>query len=53
MDESKRRLWSTPKLTVHGTVESLTRQTKYKTVGSGDDVILEIPNAPSLSSTTP
>lgn len=35
-----KKTWTTPQMTVHGTVEDLTRQTKNKTFGAGDDVLV-------------
>jgi len=37
-----KKAYNAPKLTVHGSVESLTQITKG--IGSGDGVILNIPN---------
>lgn len=35
-----KKAWTTPQVTVYGTVEDLTRQTKNKTFGAGDDVLV-------------
>jgi hypothetical protein len=40
LNDIQKKEWSSPKLTVHGSVEEITQQTKYKTFGSGDDVIV-------------
>ena len=36
-----KRVWDTPVLTMYGHIEEVTQQTKNKTFGSGDDVILD------------
>ena len=33
-----KKIWNTPALIIHGSVEELTLQVKSKVVGSGDDV---------------
>jgi hypothetical protein len=35
-----KKTWNTPTLIIHGSVEELTLQTKNKTYGAGDDVIV-------------
>lgn len=37
---SERKVYTTPELTVHGTLTELTRQTKNKNWGAGDDVLV-------------
>jgi hypothetical protein len=36
----ERKLWVSPQLVVHGSVEQITQQPKIKVTGGGDDVIL-------------
>lgn len=43
-----KRSWAKPRLIVYGTVVDVTRQSKYKTTGLGDDVTLCIPNVGPL-----
>ena len=45
--QSSKTPWVTPELTEYGTAQELTLQTKVKTWGEGDDVIL-IPDGPGL-----
>jgi len=37
---TEKKTYVAPQLTVHGTVEQITLQTKYKTFGAGDDVLV-------------
>ncbi len=44
MDDSRsptaKKAWTAPRLTVYGGVTQITQQTKNKTFGSGDDVLV-------------
>jgi hypothetical protein len=40
MKATEKKIYTTPKVTVHGTLEELTQVTKNKTFGGGDDVIV-------------
>ncbi len=46
----EKKKWTNPTLIVHGKVEEITRQTKDKTFGSGDDVIVN--QGPTLGNLT-
>ena len=49
---TKKKAWGTPRLVVYGDVQEIT-QTKYKTYGVGDDVVLCIADGPSIGSCPP
>ena len=38
--EEKLKTWKTPELIAHGSLEQITQQTKNKTFGGGDDVLV-------------
>jgi hypothetical protein len=38
--EEKLKTWKTPELITHGSLEKITQQTKNKTFGNGDDVLV-------------
>lgn len=40
IDNRPKREWTTPKAICYGSVKDLTQQTKNKTFGEGDDVLL-------------
>ncbi len=50
LEPAMKKKWTNPALIVHGKVEEITRQTKYKTWGGSDDVLVN--NAPALSNLT-
>jgi hypothetical protein len=40
MEKKEKKNWQTPKMIVYGDMEAITKATKYKTYGQGDDVMV-------------